>query len=93
MLILNFILLAISLHFYFWDLLRESYKQYEFIVIFGLMVVLTLYFLQCHFGIATYAHKKYIFHYIPVAVVFLVKNDFFNSCQSQWMESTKQYWW
>merc|ERR1712062_573698 len=49
---------------------------------FGLMVVLTLYFLQCHFGIATYAHKKYIFHYIPVAVVFLVKNDFFNSCQS-----------
>jgi len=33
MLILNFILLAISLHFYFWDLLRESYKQYEILLI------------------------------------------------------------
>ena len=60
------------------------------------MVVLTLYFLQCHFGIATYAHKKYIFHYIPVAVVFLVKNDFFNSCGRNAAFSilaTADRWW
>merc|ERR1711981_402898 len=39
--ILNVLCLVISLHFYFWDLLREAYKKYEIL----LMVLFLLFFL------------------------------------------------